>query len=136
LLKMCSVEQSDLLVQSHVPAALSTTSLHYRHKAVIDCGGVRRIWPIRGKTSEVLVFCNTTSSCLTAYWCSYKHGGLFMCKGPTESFVIGRKLSSDCRDIAADVEESALKLQGELACLPLCMLLARSSLVQAICYSR
>lgn len=79
---------------------------------------------------------NTTSSCLTAYWCSCKHGGLFMCKGLTESFVIGRKLNSDCRDIAADVEKSALKLQGELACLPFCMLLARGLLVQAICHSR
>jgi hypothetical protein len=59
-----------------------------------------------------------------------------MCKGLTESFVIGRKLNSDCRDIAADVEKSALKLQGELACLPFCMLLARGLLVQAICHSR
>jgi hypothetical protein len=50
--------------------------------------------------------------------------------------VIGRKLNSDCRDIAADVEKSALKLQGELACLPFCMLLAKGLLVQAICHSR
>jgi len=51
-----------------------------------------------------------------------------MCKGPPESFVVGRKLRSNRRDIAADMKD-APKLQGELACLLLCMLIARGLLV-------